>query len=217
VLSPSHDLDVSHVAESRYYVEAATFHTSLDDAFERHLYATAAGGLRWWGTLARRVPNGSVHRYLAFGLVALIVVLVVVGMRTTWPVVSVVAISLLQVLAVVLGGPLLLGLMRKVRCRLEGRVGPPIRQPLLDLRKLARRERTRPDQASWIFSLAPLVLVGTTLMIAVMHRCWPPIRPLDGRPISSLSSTSCCSLGRPRPWRTRHRHRLWGHGSQSGP
>jgi formate hydrogenlyase subunit 4 len=80
----------------------------------------------------------------------------------------VVAISLLQVLAVVLGGPLLLGLMRKVRCRLEGRVGPPIRQPLLDLRKLARRERTRPDQASWIFSLAPLVLVGTTLMIAVI-------------------------------------------------
>ena len=89
-------------------------------------------------------------------------------MRTTWPVVSVVAISLLQVLGVVLGGPLLLGLMRKVRCRLEGRIGPPIRQPLLDLRKLARRERTRPDQASWIFPLAPLVLVATTLVIAVI-------------------------------------------------
>jgi len=58
--------------------------------------------------------------------------------------------------------------MRKVRCRLEGRVGPPIRQPLLDLRKLARRERTRPDWASWIFPLAPLVLVGTTLVIAVI-------------------------------------------------
>jgi hydrogenase-4 component B len=79
VLSPSHDLDVSHVAESRYYVEAATFHTSLNDGFERHLYRPAAGGLRWWGTIARRVPNGSVHRYLAFGLVALIVVLVVVA------------------------------------------------------------------------------------------------------------------------------------------
>ena len=91
-------------------------------------------------------------------------------MRTTWPVVSVVAISLLQVLGVVLGGPLLLGLMRKVRCRLEGRIGPPIRQPLLDLRKLARRERTRPDQASWIFPLAPLVLVATPLVIAVIDR-----------------------------------------------
>jgi formate hydrogenlyase subunit 3/multisubunit Na+/H+ antiporter MnhD subunit len=79
VLSPAHDLDVSHVAESRYYIEAATFHTSLDDAFERHLYRPAAGGLRRWGALARLVPNGSIHRYLAFGLVALIVVLVVVA------------------------------------------------------------------------------------------------------------------------------------------
>jgi formate hydrogenlyase subunit 3/multisubunit Na+/H+ antiporter MnhD subunit len=79
VLSPAHDLDVSHVAESRYYVEAATFHTSLEDAFERHGYRHAASALGWWGRLARRVPNGSVHRYLAFGLVALVVVLVVLG------------------------------------------------------------------------------------------------------------------------------------------
>lgn len=79
VLTPAHDLDVSHVAESRYYVEAATFHTSLDDAFERHGYRHAASGLAWWGRLARRVPNGSVHRYLAFGLVALVVVLVLLG------------------------------------------------------------------------------------------------------------------------------------------
>jgi len=79
VLAPAHDLDISHTAESRYYVEAATFHTSLDDAFERHGYRPAAGGLAWWGSLARRVPNGSVHRYLAFGLVALVVVLVVLG------------------------------------------------------------------------------------------------------------------------------------------
>jgi len=48
-------------------------------------------------------------------------------MSTGWPVVSVVAIALLQALGVLIGGPLLLGLMRKVRCRLEGRVGPPIR------------------------------------------------------------------------------------------
>ena len=79
VLRPAHDLDVSHVAESRYYVEAARFHTSLDDAFERHAYRPASVGLGRWGALARRVPNGSIHRYLAFGLVALVVVLVVVG------------------------------------------------------------------------------------------------------------------------------------------
>lgn len=79
VLAPSHDLDVSHSAESRYYVQSAAFHTSLDDAFERHGYRPLSSGLGRWGRLARRVPNGSVHRYLGFGLAALVVVLVVVG------------------------------------------------------------------------------------------------------------------------------------------
>ncbi len=89
-------------------------------------------------------------------------------MSAGWSATSMAAISLLQVILVLLGGPLLLGLMRKVRCRMEGRVGPPIRQPLLDLRKLARRERTRPEHASWVFALAPVVLVATTLVIAAI-------------------------------------------------
>ena len=79
VLNPSHDIDVSHIAESRYYTEAAVIHTSLDDAFERRIYRPADRGLERWGAIARRIPNGSVHRYLAFGLVALIIVLVVLA------------------------------------------------------------------------------------------------------------------------------------------
>ncbi len=79
VLSPARDVDVSHLAESRYYTEAAVIHTTLDDAFERRLYRPADRMLESWGAVARKVPNGSVHRYLAFGLVALIVVLVVLA------------------------------------------------------------------------------------------------------------------------------------------
>ncbi len=79
VLQPVHDLDISHTAESRYYVESARFHTSLEDGFERHLYRPATSMLRWWGALTRRIPNGSVHRYLVFGFVALVLVLVVVA------------------------------------------------------------------------------------------------------------------------------------------
>ena len=82
-------------------------------------------------------------------------------MSTSWSMPSAFAVALLQVLGVVVGGPLLVGLLRKVRGRLEGRAGPPIHQPLLDLRKLIRKERTRPDQASWVFSAAPLVVVGS--------------------------------------------------------
>jgi formate hydrogenlyase subunit 4 len=85
-----------------------------------------------------------------------------------WTAAAMAATSILQILAVVVGGPLLVGLMRKVRCRLEGRTGAPIHQLLLDLRKLARKERTRPDQASFLFSLAPVVLVASTLVVAAI-------------------------------------------------
>jgi formate hydrogenlyase subunit 4 len=85
-------------------------------------------------------------------------------MSGSWSVPSVLAVASLQVLATVIGGSLLLGLMRKVRCRLEGRAGPPIRQPLFDLRKLLRKERTQPDQSSWVFAAAPLVLVASVVV-----------------------------------------------------
>jgi formate hydrogenlyase subunit 4 len=89
-------------------------------------------------------------------------------MSAAWPSASVAAVSVLQVAGVVVGGPLLVGFMRTVRCRLEGRAGPPVRQPLLDLRKLLRKERTRPDHASWVFSAAPLVLVASVTVAAAV-------------------------------------------------
>ena len=73
-----------------------------------------------------------------------------------------------QLALVVLGGPLLLGLMRVVRSRLEGRDGPPVSQPWRDIAKLARKQRTRPVEASWIFSAAPLVLVATAATVAAL-------------------------------------------------
>ncbi len=72
----------------------------------------------------------------------------------------------LQVVLVIAGAPLLIGLMRRVRARLEGRVGPPISQPWRDVRKLLRKDRTVPANASWVFSTAPLVLVATAALVA---------------------------------------------------
>jgi len=76
--------------------------------------------------------------------------------------------STVQIAAALAGAPLLLGLMRKVRCRLEGRVGPPIRQPWRDIRKLASKERLRPLQASIVFSLAPVVLLSSALVVVAI-------------------------------------------------
>jgi formate hydrogenlyase subunit 4 len=76
------------------------------------------------------------------------------------------AAAVVQAALVVGGAPLLAGLMRRVRARLEGRAGPPITQPWRDLRKLFRKQRIVPANASWVFSTAPLVLVATAVLVA---------------------------------------------------
>ncbi|MGC8510634.1 MAG: respiratory chain complex I subunit 1 family protein [Acidimicrobiales bacterium] len=73
-----------------------------------------------------------------------------------------------QVALVTLGGPLLIGVMRKVRARLEGRVGAPILQPLADLRKLLAKGRVHPRESSAVFAAAPAVLLATTLAAAAV-------------------------------------------------
>ena len=72
------------------------------------------------------------------------------------------AVSVLQLAALAVGGPLLLGLMAKVRARAEGRAGAPIWQPLLDLRRLFAKERIHAEHASVVLPFAPLVLLGST-------------------------------------------------------
>ncbi|HEY5303692.1 MAG TPA: NADH-quinone oxidoreductase subunit H [Acidimicrobiales bacterium] len=77
-------------------------------------------------------------------------------------------VAVFQVAVVAVGGPLLVGLMRKVRSRLEGRVGAPIYQPLLDLRKLFAKQRMRPRDSSWVFGVGPVVLVATVVAVTAV-------------------------------------------------
>ena len=74
--------------------------------------------------------------------------------------------GIVQVLLVTGGAPLLTGVMRQVRARLEGRAGPGIGQPWRDLRKLLRKEPVTPDGTSELFRIAPLVLLATTVTVA---------------------------------------------------
>ena len=71
------------------------------------------------------------------------------------------------VLTVVLA-PLLVGWMRLVRARLEGRAGAGIGQPWRDVRKLARKEPISPADAGLLFAWAPPVLVATSLLVAAI-------------------------------------------------
>jgi formate hydrogenlyase subunit 4 len=74
--------------------------------------------------------------------------------------------GIIQVLIVTGGAPLLAGVMRQVRARLEGRAGQGIGQPWRDLRKLLRKEPVTPDGTSELFRIAPLVLLATTVVAA---------------------------------------------------
>ena len=77
VLRPDRDVIVDHQVESTYYVEAIHFRQGIDDAFETRLYRPVVRAFEWWGERARYLQNGSVHRYLAYALGAVIAVLVV--------------------------------------------------------------------------------------------------------------------------------------------
>lgn len=79
VLRPQFDVEVTHVAESRYYEQTLMYENRIVDVLEMRGYRPIIAMVLRVGLLARQVQNGSIHRYLAFGFVALLVILVVVG------------------------------------------------------------------------------------------------------------------------------------------
>ena len=91
-----------------------------------------------------------------------------------------IAAAILQVVLVVAGAPLLVGLMRQVRARLEGRAGAGVLQPWRDLRKLLRKEPIAPRGTGWVFRLAPLLLAATALVVTAVVPLVTTASPLDG-------------------------------------
>ncbi len=68
----------------------------------------------------------------------------------------------------VAAAPVLIGLIRRVKARLLGRVGAPILQPWRDIRRLLRKQPVVAEGASWVFTGAPVVSLAATLVAAVL-------------------------------------------------
>lgn len=79
-----------------------------------------------------------------------------------------VIVTLVQVILFAAIAPLLVGVMRQVRARLEGRAGAGVWQPWRDLRKLLGKEPVRARGSSWILRVGPLVLVISSLVLAAL-------------------------------------------------
>ncbi len=75
VVRPETDVDVSHQVESRYYLRSLEYHHRISDIWEPRLFAPIIRLFQRVGHLAASMQNGNIHRYLAYGFVALLVVL----------------------------------------------------------------------------------------------------------------------------------------------
>lgn len=80
--------------------------------------------------------------------------------------------------------PLLVGFMRQITARLEGRAGAGVGQPWRDLRKQMGKERITPEGTSAVFAAAPLVLLSSVFAIVAVAPFLTTRSPTD--PIADL-------------------------------
>ncbi len=96
------------------------------------------------------------------------------------------ALHLVWQSAVVVLGSGVLGLMykgldRKLAARMQGRIGPPLRQPFLDVGKLMVKENVVPrDAVPWLFHAAPLVAVVAAVTVLLYLPLGPYAPVLSG-------------------------------------
>ena len=58
------------------------------------------------------------------------------------------------------------GIERKLIARMQARIGPPIIQPFIDVKKLFIKENIVPDNAiPWIFNSMPLIALASSLLV----------------------------------------------------
>ncbi len=76
--------------------------------------------------------------------------------------------AVLQVAVAVAVAPVVMGVTRQTRARLEGRAGAGVGQPWRDLRKLWRKRPIRATATSAVTVAAPIALLGSGLVIAAL-------------------------------------------------
>jgi formate hydrogenlyase subunit 4 len=89
------------------------------------------------------------------------------------------AAGVIQMAAVMAGAPLVVGVTRQVRARWEGRRGGGVLQPWRDLVKQLGKQEITPQGTTVVFRAAPVLVAGTTLLIAAIAPLVATGSPLD--------------------------------------
>jgi formate hydrogenlyase subunit 4 len=73
--------------------------------------------------------------------------------------------SLIQIVAIPAISPLFVGIIRKLKARMQSRVGADIFQPYRDLSKLFKKDEIISKDASWITKIAPYIIFTVTVVV----------------------------------------------------
>lgn len=84
------------------------------------------------------------------------------------PLIFRIAHILLHILTALLLGPLIPGIINKVKALVAGRCGPPVLQLYYDLARLARKQTVFSWTTSWIFLAGPVATVSAGLVAALL-------------------------------------------------
>jgi hydrogenase-4 component B len=77
VLRPDTDIEITPHEESRYIADKVAYRTSTVDVFEERTYQPVIRAVPLAAALVRRAHTGSVHAYLAYGALGVLIILVV--------------------------------------------------------------------------------------------------------------------------------------------
>ena len=76
--------------------------------------------------------------------------------------------SLFQLGLLLCVSPLISGIIKTLKARLQTRRGPGIFQPYRDLNKLFHKQMVIPETASWIFAAAPITVFATSVLVGLL-------------------------------------------------
>src|SRR5512147_2045650 len=99
-------------------------------------------------------------------------------MTTVQTILQATALTLAQALILLVVSPAVVGLIRKVKARLQVRRGASVFQPYADLAKLFRKQPVVSTTTSWIFTVTPYILFASTLTAGLLVPVFASRTPL---------------------------------------
>lgn len=88
--------------------------------------------------------------------------------------------ALLQAAGLLAIAPLLRGVIKKMKARMQTRQGPPLLQGYYDLAKLLRKETVRSETASWVYALGPRLYFAAAVAATTLVPVLVAAAPLEG-------------------------------------